>query len=59
MARQIKNMAVLFADISDSTSLYQKLGDTRARHRSMLACRRLPGCCRASTDGSSRPWATR
>lgn len=31
MARQVKTMAVLFADISDSTSLYHTLGDTKAR----------------------------
>ena len=32
MARQTKSLAVLFADISDSTSLYQKLGDAAARN---------------------------
>jgi len=32
MPRQTKTMAVLFADISDSTSLYQKLGDIAARN---------------------------
>ncbi len=32
MARQTKTMAVLFADISESTSLYQKLGDAAARN---------------------------
>lgn len=32
MTRQVKNMAVLFADISDSASLYQKLGDASARN---------------------------
>ena len=32
MARQTRNMAVLFADISDSASLYQKLGDVTARN---------------------------
>src|SRR5690348_9162364 len=32
MARQTRTMAVLFADISDSTSLYQKLGDVAARN---------------------------
>ncbi|HET6491466.1 MAG TPA: adenylate/guanylate cyclase domain-containing protein [Burkholderiales bacterium] len=32
MARQAKTMAVLFADICDSTSLYQKLGDAAARN---------------------------
>lgn len=32
MARQTKTQAVLFADISESTSLYQKLGDTAARN---------------------------
>jgi len=31
MARQAKTMAVLFADITESTSLYQKLGDAAAR----------------------------
>jgi class 3 adenylate cyclase len=30
--RQTRNMAVMFADISDSTSLYQKLGDGPARN---------------------------
>jgi adenylate cyclase len=37
MTRQAKNMAVLFADISDSTSLYQKLGDATA-HTIVNAC---------------------
>jgi class 3 adenylate cyclase len=32
MTRQVKNMAVLFADVSDSTGLYQKLGDATARN---------------------------
>ena len=32
MARQTRNLAVLFADISESTSLYQKLGDVAARN---------------------------
>ncbi|MBI4195332.1 MAG: FHA domain-containing protein [Betaproteobacteria bacterium] len=32
MARQVKTMAVLFADISDSTNLYNTLGDTAARN---------------------------
>lgn len=32
MARQTANAAVLFADITDSTRLYQKLGDTAARN---------------------------
>jgi class 3 adenylate cyclase len=32
MARKVKNMAVLFADISDSASLYLKLGDDAARN---------------------------
>jgi len=32
MTRQSQNLAVLFADISDSTSLYQKLGDSAARN---------------------------
>jgi class 3 adenylate cyclase len=32
MTRQTKNMAVLFADISSSTSLYQELGDVTARN---------------------------
>jgi class 3 adenylate cyclase len=32
MARQTRNLAVMFADISESTSLYQKLGDTAARN---------------------------
>jgi len=31
MARQTQNMAVLFADISDSTKLYSTLGDNAAR----------------------------
>ena len=31
MVRQTHHMAVMFADISDSTSLYQKLGDSAAR----------------------------
>jgi adenylate cyclase len=30
--RQVKNMAVLFADISDSTQLYRKMGDAGARN---------------------------
>lgn len=32
MARQVKTMAVLFADICDSTSLYNKLGDEGGRN---------------------------
>jgi class 3 adenylate cyclase len=32
MSRQAKTMAVLFADICDSTSLYHKLGDATARN---------------------------
>jgi len=32
MARQTHTLAVMFADISDSTSLYQKLGDSAARN---------------------------
>jgi adenylate cyclase len=32
MARQVKNMAVLFADITESTALYQRLGDAAARN---------------------------
>jgi len=32
MVRQTHNLAVMFADISDSTSLYQKLGDGPARN---------------------------
>jgi adenylate cyclase len=32
MARETQNAAVLFADICDSTSLYQKLGDAAARN---------------------------
>lgn len=32
MARQVKTMAVLFADISDSTNLYNTLGDSTARN---------------------------
>ena len=32
MNRQTRTMAVMFADISDSTSLYQKLGDVAARN---------------------------
>jgi adenylate cyclase len=32
VARQSKNLAVMFADISDSTALYQKLGDAAARN---------------------------
>lgn len=31
MARQTRNLAVLFADITDSTGLYQRLGDAAAR----------------------------
>jgi class 3 adenylate cyclase len=31
MARETQNLAVLFADISDSTKLYSKLGDNAAR----------------------------
>lgn len=32
MARQTRTMAVMFADISESTNLYQKLGDAAARN---------------------------
>ena len=32
MNRQTRTLAVMFADISDSTSLYQKLGDAAARN---------------------------
>ena len=32
MTRQVKTMAVLFADVSDSTGLYHKLGDAPARN---------------------------
>jgi class 3 adenylate cyclase len=32
MSRQTRTLAVMFADISDSTSLYQKLGDAAARN---------------------------
>jgi class 3 adenylate cyclase len=32
MTRQVQSMAVLFADVSDSTGLYHKLGDARARN---------------------------
>ena len=32
MARETRTLAVLFADITDSTSLYQKLGDVAARN---------------------------
>ena len=32
MKRQTRTLAVMFADISDSTSLYQKLGDAAARN---------------------------
>jgi len=32
MTRQTRTLAVMFADISDSTSLYQKLGDSAARN---------------------------
>jgi adenylate cyclase len=32
MAREMQNSAVVFADICDSTSLYQKLGDAAARN---------------------------
>ena len=32
MARQERTLAVVFADISESTSLYQKLGDSAARN---------------------------
>lgn len=32
MARQTRTLAVMFADISESTSLYQKLGDAAARN---------------------------
>ena len=31
MVKQVEQMAVLFADITDSTALYQKLGDAAAR----------------------------
>jgi class 3 adenylate cyclase len=37
MARETKNKAVLFADITDSSALYQKLGDTKAQ-RIVNAC---------------------
>jgi adenylate cyclase len=32
MGRQLKDKAVLFVDISESSALYQKLGDTTARN---------------------------
>jgi len=32
MTRQVKTMAVLFADVSDSTGLYHRLGDVAARN---------------------------
>ena len=31
MARETREMAVLFADLTNSTGLYQKLGDVAAR----------------------------
>jgi class 3 adenylate cyclase len=37
MARQIKNKAVLFADVSESSTLYQRLGDAAA-HNIIFAC---------------------
>jgi class 3 adenylate cyclase len=37
MPRQVQNKAVLFADVSDSSALYQKLGDTAA-HNIVHAC---------------------
>jgi class 3 adenylate cyclase len=40
MARETQIMAVLFADISESTSLYQKFGDTTA-HRIVNECTAL------------------
>ena len=32
MSRQTQNLAIVFADICESTTLYAKLGDTAARH---------------------------
>lgn len=32
MSQQIEKLAVLFADICDSTALYDRVGDTQARH---------------------------
>jgi adenylate cyclase len=32
MSRQTQNLAVVFADVSESTKLYAKLGDSAARH---------------------------
>lgn len=43
MARQTKNLAVLFADISDSTALYQQLGDVAARNIVNSCLSRLTG----------------
>jgi len=50
MARQTKTMAVVFADISDSTSLYQKLGDVAARNI-VNACLTLIAGVLARYDG--------
>jgi adenylate cyclase len=50
MARQTKTLAVLFADISESTSLYQKLGDVAARNI-VNACLTLINGVLARFDG--------
>jgi adenylate cyclase len=50
VARQTRTLAVLFADISDSTSLYQKLGDVAARNI-VTACLRLITDVIARYDG--------
>lgn len=50
MARQSRTMAVMFADISDSTSLYQKLGDAAARNI-VNACLKLITGALARFDG--------
>ena len=50
MARQARNLAVVFADISESTSLYQKLGDAAARNI-VNACLALISGILARYDG--------
>lgn len=50
MTRQTRNLAVLFADISDSTSLYQKLGDGAARNI-VNACLEVVNCVLACYEG--------
>ena len=50
MKRQTRNLAVMFADISESTSLYQKLGDAAARNI-VNACLKVVNSVLARYDG--------